>query len=108
MQWLEWLIKIGGAVTALGIIWAAVSAAVKATITKMLSKLTKDIERIDKHSHETYISMLRLTIMSSDMPLGERIVAANTYIKQGHNGEVKQFAIEELHVNDIHHNDIER
>lgn len=105
MEWLEWVIKIGSAITALGIIWATATAAVKATVTKMLSKLTQNVERIDKHLHDTYISMLRLTIMSSDMPLGERIVAANTYIKQGHNGEVKKFAIEELHVNDIHHND---
>ena len=110
MEWLDWVIKIGGAITALGVIWAAVTIAVKAAIKKELSALNKDIEemkednkKIKEHSLENYLSGLRLTIMSSDMPYGERIVAAYKYISAGGNGDVKKFAVNELHINDIQH-----
>ena len=103
MVWLDWLIKIGGAITALGVIWAAVTTAVKASVKKMLAPIANDVKDTKEHTHENYLTCLRLTIMSSDMPLGERIVAADKYIKRGGNGEVKKFAINELHINDIHH-----
>ena len=61
----------------------------------------KDIPDIKKHCHENYLSNLRLTIMSSEMPLGERIVAAEKYISEGGNGDVKKFCINELHVKDV-------
>ena len=59
------------------------------------------IDDIKKHCHENYLSNLRLTIMSSEMPLGERIVAAEKYISEGGNGDVKKFCINELHVKDV-------
>lgn len=108
MIWLEWLIKIGGAITALGVIWAAVTTAVKASFKKMLAPIANDVKETKEHTKENYLSCLRLTIMSSDMPLGERIVAADKYIKQGGNGDVKKYAIEELHINDIYHTESER
>lgn len=105
MAWLEWVIKIGGAITALGVIWAAVTTAVKATVNKLFAPLTEDIKELKRHSKENYLTSLRLTIMSSDMPLGERICAARDYIEEGGNGEVKKFAINELHINEIHHHE---
>lgn len=59
------------------------------------------IDDIKRHCHENYLTNLRLTIMSSEMPLGERIVAAEKYISEGGNGDVKKFCINELHVKDI-------
>ena len=38
--------------------------------------------------------------MNHDMPLGERIAAGIKYIDLGGNGEVKQYLINELHIND--------
>ena len=105
MEWMDWLIKIGGTITAIGIIWAAITTAVKRTVKKVLSPLIEDIKEVKDHCFENYLSELRLTIMSSDMPLGERIVAADKYIKKGGNGEVKKYAIEELHINEIYHNE---
>lgn len=105
MAWIDWIIKIGGAITALGIIWAAVNAAVNAAVKKFLAPLADDIKELKEHSHENYLSGLRLTIMSSDMPLGERIVAAAKYIEKGGNGEIKKFAIEHLHIQDVYHHE---
>lgn len=105
MEWLDVLIKVGGAITALGVIWAAVTTAVKATVKKLLAPLNTKISELTEHSLENYLTGLRLTIMSSDMPLGERIVAARKYIELNGNGEVKKFAIEKLHINDVIHND---
>ena len=102
MEWLEWVIKIGGVITALGVIWAAVTTAVKKAINKMLSNLNEKIDGIEKHCRENYLTSLRLTIMSSDMPHGERVCAARDYIEEGGNGDVKKFAINELHINDVH------
>jgi hypothetical protein len=105
MTWFDWVIRIGSVITALGIIWAAVTTTVKATIKKLFAPLIADIEELKKHSKENYLASLRLTIMSDDMPLGERICAARDYIKEGGNGEVKKFAINELHINEIHHHE---
>lgn len=107
MVWLEWVIKIGSAITALGIIWAAVTMAVKKAVDKLFSPLIEevkaDIKDLKDHSLENYLTGLRLTVMNSEMPIGERIVAADKYISKGGNGEVKKYAVEVLHINDIHH-----
>ena len=73
------------------------------TMTHVATNIDKvqDIPDIKKHCHENYLTNLRLTIMSSEMPLGERIVAAEKYISEGGNGDVKKFCINELHVKDV-------
>ena len=43
----------------------------------------------DKHDRENYLATLRLTIMSTEMPLSERISAGDKYIALGGNGAVK-------------------
>lgn len=102
---LEWVIKIGGAISALGIIYAAVLLAVKKIFSPFFKDIKADIEELKKHSLENYLTGLRLTVMNADMPLGERIVAADKYIKLGGNGDVKKYAIKELHINDVQHDD---
>ncbi|MBQ7976341.1 MAG: hypothetical protein IJ300_11705 [Clostridia bacterium] len=109
MIWLEWVIKIGSFLTACGIIYAAVTKAVKKAVDKLfapfINEVKADIKDLKKHSLENYLTGLRLTVMSSEMPIGERIVAADKYIENGGNGEVKKYAINVLHVNEIHHHD---
>ena len=101
MVYLEWLIKIGGALSALGVICGAFALVMK----WLFAPLIKDIKELKEHARENYLTGLRLTIMNDNMPLGERIVAAHKYIKLGGNGDVKKYAIEELHVNDVQHDD---
>ena len=103
MEWIEWLLKCASVITAFGILWKWLSG-----IVHKIDGLRDDIQDLKDHSRENYLSGLRLTIMSSDMPIGERIVAAHKYLNAGGNGEIKQFAIRELHINDIYHTESER
>ena len=91
MEYLEWIIKIGGAITAIVAIWRAVVFFVH---------LADDIKDLKRHTRENYLGIKRLTVMSHDMPLGERIIAADEYLKEGGNGEVKKYIVSTLHVNE--------
>lgn len=80
----EKILLIASILTALGII---ITTAVK--IYKIVRKWEIWIEETSEHSLENYLSIKRLTIMSHEMPLSERIAAGEKYIKYGGNGEVK-------------------
>ena len=78
------IILIASLLTALGII---VGTSVK--IYKFIRKWEKWVEEQSEHNLDNYLSIKRLTIMSQEMPLSERISAGEKYIKYGGNGEVK-------------------
>lgn len=80
----EWIIGTAAVFAALGVI-GGVFLKIYRPIKSVLSKL----DRMEKHQTETYIGMLRLTIMSEEMPLEERIAAGDKYIANGRNGAVK-------------------
>ena len=48
-----------------------------------------DFRKIKEYQHADYLCTLRLTIMSEEMPLEERIAAGDKYIAEGGNGAVK-------------------
>ncbi len=81
---IEKIILLGSLVTA---VLAIVAFLVK--IYKFIRRCEKWIEDKDKHDRENYLSILRLTIMSEEMPNSERIAAGDKYIALGGNGEVK-------------------
>ena len=87
MSVLDWIIKIGGVITALGIIFGLLWTAVKLA----LKPIVKKFEKYDRYMHLNHMGILRLTIMSSEMPIGERIVAGQEYLDRDGNGEVKKF-----------------
>lgn len=78
------IILIASLLTALGVI---VTTAVK--FYKFIRKWEKWVEEETEHNLDNYLSIKRLTIMSHEMPLSERIAAGDKYIKYGGNGEVK-------------------
>ena len=60
-------------------------------VYKTIRKWDKWIEQKDKHDKEQYIQILRLVIMTPEMPLSERIHAGDIYVnKLDQNGGVKQ------------------
>ena len=69
-------------------------------LNEATKKLNETLEDLKTHSNENYMSLLRLTIMSSEMPIGERIVAGHKYLKSGGNGEVKGFLKKEFNITD--------
>lgn len=54
-------------------------------------KQSKEIDGIKNHQKENYLGILRLIIMSEEMPISERIIAGKKYIDEGGNGDVKKF-----------------
>lgn len=93
MNYFDLIIKGAAVLTALGVIfgvclkvWRFVGRLNDATKT-----INSTLEELKQHSHENYMSLLQLKIMSEEMPIGERIVAGHKYLKEGGNGEVKTF-----------------
>ena len=97
MEWVEILLKTSAVLTAIGIVWKWISG-----VGDKIDALKDDIQELKDHSVENYLSGLRLTIMSPYMPIGERVVAADKYLKAGGNGDVKEYAIKELHIRDVY------
>lgn len=93
---MEIIIKIGGVISAIGVI----SGAVMWFLKLATKELNKTLTELKEHSHENYMGILRLTIMSREMPIGERIVAGHKYLEKGGNGEVKQFLKSEFNITD--------
>ena len=57
-------------------------------------KLDQQMARMDKldaHNDLQYLSLLRLTVIDSDMPMSERLIAGKEYLSRGGNGDVKKF-----------------
>ena len=82
----EKILLVASLLTALGVI---IATAVK--IYKFIRKCEKWIETKDKHDKEQYVQILRLVIMTPEMPLSERIAAGDIYVNELHkNGGVKQ------------------
>lgn len=94
----EKILLIASLFTALGVI---ITTAVK--IYKFIRKWEKWVEEQTEHSLDNYLSIKRLTIMSHEMPLSERIDAGDKYIKYGGNGEVKHKYEELLKIYDEKH-----
>lgn len=80
----EKILFIASLLTALGVIIATA-----AKVYKFIRKWEKWVEEQSEHALDNYLSIKRLTIMSHEMPLSERIAAGEKYIKYGGNGEVK-------------------
>lgn len=87
MDWItikEWIIGAAAVFTALGVI-AGVIGKFYRQIKSILDKLTE----VRACQQEDSMRILRLTIMSEEMPLEERIAAGDKYIAEGGNGTVK-------------------
>ncbi len=92
MEQMKWVIEIGAALGAAAVIWRAFAS---------ILKLPKYLQDLHRHTFENYMAILRITVMDPHMPLGERVSAAEKYIENGGNGEIRKYAIEELHVKDM-------
>lgn len=67
--------------------------------------LKKELTVLKEHQTENYLATLRLTVVSEEMPLAERIIAGKKYIDTGGNGEVKKIYHNMLaeHTKGVHH-----
>ena len=81
-----WIALIESLLTFLGI-WVTVRSSQKKANAKLLEK----VDTLVEHDQEQYLSILRLTIVEENMPISERIIAGDKYIKKGGNGDVKKY-----------------
>lgn len=86
MNWTDFLLKLAGLIGAILVIYRFVVA-----VVKPIQSITSSVKKMEEHDKEQYLSILRLTIMSPDMPVSERIIAGEKYIKDGGNGDVKAY-----------------
>ena len=82
----EQIILVASVITAVSIILTTIIAAYK-----FIRKWDKWREEKDAHDRENYMAILRLVIMTPEMPLSERIEAGDVYVNRlNGNGGVKQ------------------
>ena len=81
-----WIALIDGLLTLAGVCVTVYMANKKSNAT-----LVEKVDRLVEHDEDQYLSILRLTIMSEDMPISERIIAGDKYVKKGGNGDVKKY-----------------
>ena len=63
----------------------------KSGTEQRIEAIEKKVDKLTEHNELQYLSLLRLTVMDTDMPMGERLVAGKEYLTRGGNGEVKKF-----------------
>ena len=71
--------------------FAGICVTVIVSNKKANKKLEEKVDQLVEHDKDQYLSILRLTIMSEEMPISERIIAGDKYVKKGGNGEVKKY-----------------
>ena len=86
MSFIDIVVITASAITSITVIVTAF-----VTAYKLIRKWDKWVKQKDKHDMEQYVQILRLVIMTPEMPLSERISAGDTYVNELHrNGAVKQ------------------
>lgn len=71
--------------------FAGVVAAAVIAVVASNKRLEKKFDKIAEHDKEQYLAILRLTITADHVPVSERIIAGEKYIKLGGNGDVKAY-----------------
>lgn len=86
------------------ILWGAVAGAITGIIALIVkcgkgikkaveyfTNLKESVDSLVKHDKTQYMAILRLTVMSENLPLSERIKAGQEYLDNDGNGDVKAY-----------------
>lgn len=87
--------SIAGAITGIVALIAKIVKTIKKAV-EYFADLRASVDTLVKHDKTQYLSILRLTIMSENMPLSERIAAGKEYIENKGNGDVRHYYETEL------------
>ena len=60
-------------------------------IDEKVGTLEKKVDKLTEHNDLQYLSLLRLTLIDSDMPMSERLIAGKEYLARCGNVDVKAF-----------------
>lgn len=81
---------ICGAIAAIIALVAKVVGAIR-NAKSYFSDLKNNIDTLLEHDNNQYMAILRLTVMSDNIPLSERISAGKEYLEHDGNGDVKHY-----------------
>lgn len=87
--------SICGAIAAIIALAVKIIGAVK-KVKKYFTDLKDSVDTLVAHDSEQYKQILKLTVVSDNMPLSERISAAKKYMALGGNGDIKAYYEEHL------------
>lgn len=90
---------VAGAATAIIALVVKIVKVVKNGIV-YFTDLKKSVDTLIEHDHTQYMAILRLTVMSDNIPLSERINAGKEYLKEHGNGDVQTYYNEVLKPHD--------
>lgn len=91
MSWYEALLWLAGIIAAVGTVYGAYRKIIKPFIDGLMK-----LDVLIEHDRENYLAILRLQLMNDNLPVSERIIAGDKYIKAGGNGDCKHFYLELL------------
>ena len=96
MSWYEAIIWLATLIGAISAIVVAVRKAIKPFTSAKddITAISKKVDKLIEHDNEQYLSILRITLMSPEIPISERIIAGDKYIKAGGNGDCKHYYFE--------------
>lgn len=63
----------------------------KSGTEERIERIEEKVDKLTVHNDLQYMSLLRLTVMDSDMPMSERLIAGREYLDRNGNGDVKAF-----------------
>lgn len=63
----------------------------KSGIEERIERIEEKTDKLAEHSELQYMALLRLTVMDSDMPMSERLIAGKEYLARQGNGDVKKY-----------------
>ncbi len=63
----------------------------KSGMEQRIENIEHKVDKLTEHNELQYMALLRLTVMDTDMPMSERLIAGKEYLTRGGNGDVKKF-----------------
>ena len=84
MEHLKWIADVCG--------WLVAIAGFVTLLRKTahpIKSINERISKLERYSRDNYMSFLKLTIMSEEIPLEERLKAGAKYVDEGGNGAIK-------------------
>lgn len=91
--------SVAGAIAAIIALGVKIFGAVK-KVKQYFTDLKQSVDTLLENDKEQRMAILKLTVMSDNMPLSERISAARKYLELGGNGDVKAYYEEHLKPHD--------
>ena len=93
-----WITLIQTVGTLLGVYFTTRQGAKKGNkaLEEKVEKLDKKVDKLSRDNDEQHTDILRLTIFEDNLPISERIIAGDKYLKKGGNGDTKKFYMQML------------